>query len=50
MLSIRQKQLRVIIYGTLGTACIVALIAALALPDLSDAFEAQVALSTSRFS
>ena len=34
---------RVMTYGTLGSACIVALIAALAMPDEIDTFEAQIA-------
>ena len=43
MLSTPQKYLRVMIYGTLGTACILALIVALAVPDILDALEAQIA-------
>ena len=43
MLSTPQKWLRVMIYGTLGTACILALIVALAVPDILDALEAQIA-------
>ena len=43
MLSKPNKYLRVFIYGILGTACIAALIVALAVPDKWDGFEAQVA-------
>ena len=38
-----KKYCRVMIYGTLGSACIVGLIAALAVPDKLDTFEAQIA-------
>ena len=43
MLSTSKKYCRVMIYGTLGTACIAALIVALASPDKWDTFEAQIA-------
>lgn len=43
MLSTPKKVCRVIVYGTLGTACFVALLAALAIPDEFDVFEAQIA-------
>ena len=43
MLTTPKKYCRVMIYGTLGTACIVGLIAALAVPDKLDTFEAQIA-------
>ena len=43
MLSTPQKYLRVVIYGTLGADCIFALIAALAIPDIWDASEAEIA-------
>ena len=38
-----QKRLRVMIYGTLGTACVLALIMSLANPDKYDVSESQVA-------
>ena len=37
------KYCRVMVYGSLGTGCIAALIVALAFPDELDAFEAQIA-------
>ena len=43
MLSTPKKYCRVMIYGTLGTGCIAALIVALAYPDKWDTFEAQIA-------
>ena len=43
MLTTPDKYARVMIYGTLGTACIASLVAALAMPDNLDAFEAQIA-------
>ena len=43
MLSTPQKSLRVVIYGTLGTDCILALIAALGIPDTWDVSEAEIA-------
>ena len=43
LLSTPEKYCRVMIYGTLSTGCIVALIAALAIPDKWDTFEAQIA-------
>ena len=43
MLSTRQKRFRVMIYGTLGTACVLALIMALAAPDEYDISESQTA-------
>ncbi len=43
LLTAPGKYGRVIIYGILGAACIVSLIAALAVPDQLDAFEAQIA-------
>ena len=43
MLSTPQKYLRVVVYSTLGTDCILALIAALGLPDIWDASEAEIA-------
>ena len=43
MLSITQKFRRVMVYGTLGTACVLALVLALAAPDEFDVSEAQVA-------
>ncbi len=43
MLSMRQKRIRVIVYGTLGASCLVALIVALAVPDEFDVGESQIA-------
>ena len=43
MLTPSNKYCRVMIYGTLGSACIASLIAALAVPDKLDTFEAQIA-------
>ena len=43
MLSTTQKRFRVMVYGALGTACVLALILALAAPDELDVSEAQVA-------
>ena len=43
MLSTPQKYFRVVIYGTLGTDCILALIAALGIPDIWDVSEAEIA-------
>ena len=43
LLTTPEKYARVMVYGTLTTACIVSLIAALAVPDKLDAFEAQIA-------
>ena len=43
MLTTPKKFFRVMVYGTLGTACIVSLIAALAIPDTLDIAESQIA-------
>ena len=43
MLTTPKKYCRVMVYGTLGTACIAGLIVALASPDEYDVFEAQIA-------
>ena len=43
MLTTPTKYFRVMVYGTLGTACIAGLIASLAEPDKLDAIEAQIA-------
>ena len=43
MLTTPEKYCRAMAYGTLGTACTISLIAALASPDELDLFEAQIA-------
>ena len=43
MVSTLEKYCKMMIYGTLGTACILALIAALGMPDEIDVSEAQIA-------
>ena len=43
MISTPKKFWRVFIYGTLGTACIISLIAALTIPDWQNLAEAQIA-------
>ena len=43
MLTTPKKFPRVMVYGTFGTACILGLIVALAIPDSLDVAEAQIA-------
>ena len=45
LLTTPKKLPRVMVYGTFGTACILALFAALVIPDSLDAAEAQIAAS-----